>query len=100
MDKILNSQGGLDEIYNPKLKCTPRTKQIFKMEKFHHRNSSCCSNSGSGMVGSNEGNGLQDFVNPLATMEEINCMHLFGEETINMNLGAGVMSTMETNKVE
>lgn len=52
------------------------------------------------MVGSNEGNGLQDFVNPLATMEEINCMHLFGEETINMNLGAGVMSTMETNKVE
>ena len=26
MEKILNSKGGLEEIYNPKMKCTPKTK--------------------------------------------------------------------------
>jgi hypothetical protein len=101
MGKILASQGGLDEIYNPKLKCTPRTKQIFKMEKFHYRNSSCCSNGGSAMERSNEGpQNLNDFINPLATMDEINNIRLFGDETMTMNLQAGVMSTMETSKIE
>lgn len=26
MDIIMANQGGVDEIYNPKLKCTPKTK--------------------------------------------------------------------------
>jgi len=34
MEKILNNEGGLEEIYNPMMKCTPKTKQIFKVEKF------------------------------------------------------------------
>lgn len=34
MEKILNKEGGEDQIYNPMLKCTPKTKQIFKIEKF------------------------------------------------------------------
>lgn len=44
MDKIMHNQGGLDEIYNPSMKCTPKTKQIFKLEK-HHRNTVCCSDN-------------------------------------------------------
>lgn len=43
MERILDNQGGLDEIYNPKTKCTPKTKQIFKVEKYQ-RSTSCCSN--------------------------------------------------------
>lgn len=42
MEKILNNEGGMDEIYNPKIKCTPKTKQIFKVEKWQ-RSTSCCS---------------------------------------------------------
>jgi len=34
MSKILRNDGGIDEIYNPSLKCTPKTKQIFKVEKY------------------------------------------------------------------
>jgi len=26
MDKIMNNEGGIDEIYNPSMKCTPKTK--------------------------------------------------------------------------
>lgn len=44
MQKILANEGGKDEIYNPKMKCTPKTKQIFKIEKFQ-RSTSCCSNN-------------------------------------------------------
>lgn len=44
MEKILLEQGGKDEIYNPKMKCTPKTKQIFKIDKFQ-RSTSCCSNN-------------------------------------------------------
>lgn len=42
MEKILNKDGGLDEIYNPKIRCTPKTKQIFKIDKWQ-RSTSCCS---------------------------------------------------------
>jgi hypothetical protein len=42
MEKIKNCEGGLQEIYNPQMKCTPKTKQIFKLEKFA-RSTSCCS---------------------------------------------------------
>ena len=34
MQKIMELEGGQDEIYDPKMKCTPKTKQIFKVEKF------------------------------------------------------------------
>lgn len=30
MEKILVNEGNLDEIYNPNMKCTPKTKNIFK----------------------------------------------------------------------
>jgi hypothetical protein len=39
MEKILeNNKHGIDEIYNPYTKCTPKTKQIFKVERHsgHH----------------------------------------------------------------
>lgn len=26
MDKIMNNEGGINEIYNPSMKCTPKTK--------------------------------------------------------------------------
>jgi hypothetical protein len=26
MDKIMNNEGGINEIYNPSIKCTPKTK--------------------------------------------------------------------------
>jgi hypothetical protein len=42
MEKILDNQGGEEEIYNPTTKCTPKTKQIFKVDKFQ-RFTSCCS---------------------------------------------------------
>ena len=46
MEKILNNEGGLDEIYNPKMKCTPKTKQIFKLQKMPNpRSTSCYSDS-------------------------------------------------------
>ena len=44
MQKIMSNEGGLDEIYNPTIKCTPKTKQIFKIEKFPRSTSSCSSN--------------------------------------------------------
>lgn len=44
MDKIIeNSKNGLDEIYNPVTKCTPKTKQIFKVERHQGRNIACAS---------------------------------------------------------
>lgn len=44
MDKIIeNSKNGLDEIYNPVTKCTPKTKQIFKVERHSGRNIACSS---------------------------------------------------------
>lgn len=44
MEKILESnKHGMDEIYNPYTKCTPKTKQIFKVERHIGRNAGCFS---------------------------------------------------------
>lgn len=44
MDKIIESKkNGLDEIYDPVTKCTPKTKQIFKVERHFGRNVACSS---------------------------------------------------------
>ena len=40
----MNKEGGLDEIYNPSTKCTPKTKNIFKIQKFARSTSSCSQN--------------------------------------------------------
>jgi len=43
MQKIVDSsKQGFEDIYDPKMKCTPKTKQIFKIDK-HQRN--CSSNN-------------------------------------------------------
>jgi len=39
----MQNEGGIDDIYNPKMKCTPKNKQIFKLEKLP-RSTSCHSN--------------------------------------------------------
>lgn len=83
MEKIMASDGGLDEIYNPKMKCTPKTKQIFKMEKFVSSTSSC------GSVSEKPTDAAQfheQFINPLGSMDELNKLRLFGNETEFMDL--------------
>lgn len=98
MDKILDNKGGLDEIYNPKTKCTPKTKQIFKVEKFQ-RSTSCCSNQCPSRKYSDEdeimniendeiGNGFS---------ENYNHLRLFGGQTQSMNLMAGFPNQQVSN---
>lgn len=41
-EKILAEDSGAFDIYDPKNKCTPRSKQIFKVER-HRRSTSSCS---------------------------------------------------------
>jgi hypothetical protein len=78
MQKIMSNEGGIDEIYNPKLKCTPRTKQIFKMEKIT-RSDSVYSNPNqqtSNFIGSD------DYINPFGILDEFNLSQkLFGGQT-------------------
>jgi len=94
MDLILASQGGVQEIYNPKMKCTPKTKQIFKMEKVANRSSSYCSNNGSEKH--TDGSAHQEFINTLGTLDYPKKMSLFGDETHLMQLHAGVSDSQMT----
>jgi len=41
MEKIKDQEGGVDEIYDPQKKCTPKTKLIFKVEKNQRQTSAC-----------------------------------------------------------
>ena len=78
MEKILSSQGGADEIYNPKMKCTPKTKQIFKMEKFD-RNKSQWSNKSVGDNLSMEEGYQETFINPFGILDDFSSgLKLFG----------------------
>lgn len=89
MEKIMQTQGGLDEIYNPKIKCTPKTKQIFKMEKFP-RKPSCSSiqETSSQMIRD------RDYVNPFGIMEDFlqtPSFNLFGNHS-EMTMSAGIQN--------
>ena len=79
----MTNKGGIDEIYNPSMKCTPKTKQIFKMEKFKRSTSLCSTQNLS------ENN---SFVNPFGVLEEFNqSLRLFGDGLGGtMNLSSGM----------
>ena len=107
MEKILEgNKHGMDEIYNPYTKCTPKTKQIFKVERHAGRNASCFSahchsRQSNGFEGSS-GEPLDDIgLKDSFPQEDLDFkMHqfptmavqqtLFGAETQNMRLTAGV----------
>ena len=104
MDKILNNEGGLDEIYNPKIKCTPKTKQIFKIDKWQ-RSTSCCSDkcasrqknepstgiiNGLSNSGSEFGSAfpVDNNLNPFGMNDDFSHnLKLFGAQTMNMSTG-------------
>lgn len=100
MEKILESnKHGMDEIYNPVTKCTPKTKQIFKVERHVGRTASCFSahchsRHSQGFEGS-AGEPLDQQQEDLDfKMQQFPTMGvqqtLFGADTQSMRLAAGV----------
>jgi len=92
MDKILSSQGGLEEIYNPSMKCTPKTKVIFKCSKVSHRSSSFSMDQGTEIgqfVNPFSNFGIEGLGNPFLMDDLTNNVKLFGNQTSAMNLAAG-----------
>ena len=89
MEKIMNNQGGLEEIYNPTTKCTPKTKQIFKVEKFQ-RSTSSCSNKCPSRKSYDDYD--DDMIKDESEQPVLAAGYnkLFGAQTATMNLMAGV----------
>jgi hypothetical protein len=79
------------------MKCTPKTKQIFKVDKFARSTSSCSENCpskhlkkedpDSQMSSEDKLVGYEEFINNPAT-------NLFGPQTSTMNLSAGVQQDL------